>query len=198
VIHGWSPFCDRLSKNITLNQRLLNVHYVSYLCAARSNTWNISWVSTEIKHVVPLVRTYVCVRIQSSYSTVEVIVSQSNVGWIINQSIVSQVLGIWIYLIVCHMSCLNDHVFYLFFRLRYQKVVENVVWLLGLHDSHYRFTISLNSFPFTPFTVIIRFMIMLFNFRLRLIKFIIFYFLLFSLFASLIALNLLVFLQNWF
>ena len=198
MIHGWSPFGDRLSKNVTCYQRLLMVHYVSHLSAAWSHTWNIPRISTEIKHVVPLVRTYVCIRIQSSYSTVEVIVSHSNVRRKVNQSIVSQVLRIWIYLIVCHMSCLNDHIFYLFFRLRNQKVVENVVGLLGLHHTHYRFTVSLNSFPLTPFAVIIRFMIMFFNFRLSLIKLIIFYFLLFSLFASLVALNLLVFLQNRF
>ena len=176
------------------------VHNVSHLSAAWSHARNIPRVSTEIKHVVPLMRTYVRIRIKSSYSTVEVIVCQSNVRRKVNQSIVSQILRIWIYLIVCHMSSLNDHIFYLFFRLRHQKVVENVTWLLlGLHHSHYRFTVYLNSFPFTPFAEIIGFMIMFFNFWwLSLIKLIIFYFLLFSLFASLVALNLLVLLQNRF
>jgi len=135
---------------------------------------------------MPWMRTYVCVRIESSYSSIEVIVTHSNVRWKVNQSIVSKVLGIWIYLIVSHMSSLNDHIFYLFFRLRNQKVMENVIWL-RLHHTHYTFTITLKSFPLTSFAKVISFMIMFFNFRLRLFKFIIFDFLLFSFFASLIA-----------
>lgn len=138
-------------------------------------------------------RTDVCVCIKSSNTSVEIIVSQSNVGWKINQGVVAQVLRIWIYLIISHVSSLNDHVLHLFICLRNKKILKNVIWL-WLNDSHDRFTVTLKSLPFTPFAKIIRFMIMFFNFRLRLFKFIIFDFLLFSLFASLVTGNLLVFL----
>ena len=138
-------------------------------------------------------RTNVCVRIKSSYTSVEIIVSQSNVGWKINQSVVAQVLRIWIYLIISHMSSLNDHVLHLFISLRNKKILKNVIWLL-LNDSHDRFTVRLKSLPFTSFAKIIWFMIMFFNFRLRLYKFVIFDFLLFSFFAFLVTGDLLVFL----
>jgi hypothetical protein len=80
VVHSWSPFGDRLAKRITCYQRLLKVHEVSNLSTTWSLTWNITLVvSTKIKQVMPRKRTYVSVGIKSSNSTVEVIVSQSNI-----------------------------------------------------------------------------------------------------------------------